>query len=274
MVKKIIKKKFIFIIFIFFLLCISFIALFNISQDNEVYSNVIKFRDNYLTKINLINYEDLIKDKELIENEAEKLVHIKSEELAENVEDEKSINETYNKESTNNTKSGEVAYSDETVKPINDAKSEEITSNTDDNEKINKETSIKGSFDNVMCGHWQEQYTRFHRQMETSDKKKYLILDAYQCGWGDRLIQIVSGFYVALLSKRAFKIIGVDLENVFEKPNIDWTLDEKELKRLEKNESVKELYYTSNEKKYYDEGFLYTNFTSNYEVSKKKKKKN
>ncbi|ORX86729.1 hypothetical protein BCR32DRAFT_324811 [Anaeromyces robustus] len=99
--------------------------------------------------------------------------------------------------------------------------------------------------------------------METSKKKKYLIIDASNCGWGDRLIQIVSGFYVALLSKRSFKIIGVDLEKVFEKPNIDWTLDKKELERLQKSKSIKELNYL--DKKYYEEGFLYTNFTSNYE---------
>ncbi|OUM61794.1 hypothetical protein PIROE2DRAFT_12097 [Piromyces sp. E2] len=145
---------------------------------------------------------------------------------------------------------------------------EEDDDDDDDNNNNNLssfEVSGKDLFDNVYCGIWQEQYTKFHREMEASNNKKYLILDAHQCGWGDRFIQIVSGFYVALLSKRSFKIIGINLENVFDKPNIDWSLDEKELKRLKKNKSIKELYYTGDKSGYYNEGFLYTNFTSNYE---------
>ncbi|ORX65791.1 hypothetical protein BCR32DRAFT_330315 [Anaeromyces robustus] len=105
----------------------------------------------------------------------------------------------------------------------------------------------------------------YHREMEKSSQKKYLILDAWKNGWGDRLTQIISGFYIALLSKRSFKIIGIDLEDIFEKPNIDWSISKEELEKLENNNSVKKLYYTEIDKKQWNEGFLYTNFTSNYE---------
>jgi len=132
---------------------------------------------------------------------------------------------------------------------------------------------VQGSFDNKYCGRWQEQYTLLQREMENSPKRKYLILDAWKNGWGDRLTQIISGFYIALLSKRSFKIIGIDLEDIFEKPNIDWSISKEELEKLEANNSIKKLYYTEFEKEQWNEGFLYTNFTSNYEVKKKKKNK-
>jgi len=124
---------------------------------------------------------------------------------------------------------------------------------------------VQGSFDNKYCGRWQEQYTLLQREMENSPKRKYLILDAWKNGWGDRLTQIISGFYIALLSKRSFKIIGIDLEDIFEKPNIDWSISKEELEKLEANNSIKKLYYTEFEKEQWNEGFLYTNFTSNYE---------
>jgi len=134
------------------------------------------------------------------------------------------------------------------------------------NKNINNSfPSIQGHFDNNYCGRWQEQYTLLHREIESSSNKKYLILDAWKNGWGDRLTQIVSGFYIALLSKRSFKIIGIDLEDIFEKPNIDWSISKEELEMLEANNSVKKLYYTEFEKEQWNEGFLYTNFTSNYE---------
>jgi len=126
-------------------------------------------------------------------------------------------------------------------------------------------SSIPGSFDNSYCGRWQEQYTAFHRKMENSPNKKYLILDAWKNGWGDRLTQIVSGFYIALLSGRSFKITGIELEDIFEKPNIDWSISKEELELLEKENSIKKLYYTEFDKEQWNEGFLYTNFTSNYE---------
>jgi len=128
-------------------------------------------------------------------------------------------------------------------------------------------SSVEGSFDNNYCGRWQEQYTLLQREIDSSTNKKYLILDAWKNGWGDRLTQIISGFYVALLSKRSFKIIGIDLEDIFEKPNIDWSISKEELEKLEARNAVKKLYYTEFDKEQWNEGFLYTNFTSNYEVS-------
>ncbi|ORX44483.1 hypothetical protein BCR36DRAFT_334478 [Piromyces finnis] len=130
---------------------------------------------------------------------------------------------------------------------------------------VNSLSSVKGSFDNNYCGRWQEQYTLLQREIDNSVNKKYLILDAWKNGWGDRLTQIISGFYVALLSKRSFKIIGIDLEEIFEKPNIDWSISKEELEKLEAKNSVKKLYYTEFDKEQWNEGFLYTNFTSNYE---------
>ena len=252
MVKKIIKKKIIFIIFILFILSISFIALFYIYQNNNyIYDNVLKFKENYVKKVDLLNYRNLT-------------YYVENKELINSAEDKELTNSVEDKELTNSVEDGKLIK-----ESTNYIKDEKLTQNAKNEELINSETPLKSSYNNVMCGLWQEQYTQFHRKMETSKKKKYLILDAHQCGWGDRLIQIVSGFYVALLSKRSFKIIGIDLENVFEKPNIDWTLDKEELKKLEKSKSIKELYYTSNDKNSYNEGFLYTNFTSNYEVSNK-----
>jgi len=128
-------------------------------------------------------------------------------------------------------------------------------------------SSTPGSFDNNYCGRWQEQYTTFHRKMENSPNKKYLILDAWKNGWGDRLTQIITGFYIALLSGRSFKIIGIELEDIYEKPNIDWSISEEEFEMLRKEKTYKELYYTDFNEKMWNEGFLYTNFTSNYEVS-------
>lgn len=126
-------------------------------------------------------------------------------------------------------------------------------------------SSTPGSFDNNYCGRWQEQYTAFHRKMENSPNKKYLILDAWKNGWGDRLTQIITGFYIALLSGRSFKIIGIELEDIYEKPNIDWSISEEEFEMLRKEKTYKELYYTDFNEKMWNEGFLYTNFTSNYE---------
>ncbi|OUM58117.1 hypothetical protein PIROE2DRAFT_16698 [Piromyces sp. E2] len=139
-------------------------------------------------------------------------------------------------------------------------------SNIHNNNSIgNSFLSNEDSFDNKYCGRWQEQYTILQKEIENSSNKRYLILDAWKNGWGDRLTQIVSGFYVALLSKRSFKIIGIDLEDIFEKPNIDWSISKEELEKLEARNAIKKLYYTEFEKEQWNEGFLYTNFTSNYE---------
>jgi len=135
------------------------------------------------------------------------------------------------------------------------------------------------TIDYKYCGFWQNQYNKFYKEMENSPRKKYLIIKAdNNCGWADKLTRIISGFYVAMLSGRLFKITGINLEEIFEKPNINWNITDEEIEELKKK-SYKELDYNkmdanqlftnqfSNEevKELYDEGFLYTNFTSNYE---------
>jgi hypothetical protein len=135
------------------------------------------------------------------------------------------------------------------------------------------------TIDYKYCGFWQKQYNEFYKEMENSPHKKYLIIKAVNnTGWADKLTRIITGFYVALLSGRLFKITGINLEEIFEKPNINWNITDKEIEKLKKK-SYKELDYNkmdayqlfTNEFKYkeveelYDEGFLYTNFTSNYE---------
>jgi len=125
--------------------------------------------------------------------------------------------------------------------------------------------------DDFTCGSdvWGHSYANFHRKaLESSNKDtKYIV---YSCrdhceGLGDRLIGIVSSFYVALLMGRVFLIdstIPVELESMLEPNMIDWRYKAQEHK-LKSLSYAKEHLITLWDRRTY----LEDEFTSKYTAS-------
>jgi len=86
--------------------------------------------------------------------------------------------------------------------------------------------------DEYSCGSdkWAYSYTNFHKQeVDNYQDAKYLVYfcrKGFNCaGLGDRLVGIISTFYMALLTNRIFLIdseMPVDLENILSPNKIDW----------------------------------------------------
>jgi hypothetical protein len=79
------------------------------------------------------------------------------------------------------------------------------------------------------CGTWQEDYMRLHQQTLAGElPPRYLVSVAVEAGLADRLIGIISEFYFALLTGRAFQISSAHqklptFEAAFDAPHVNWT---------------------------------------------------
>jgi Xyloglucan fucosyltransferase len=79
------------------------------------------------------------------------------------------------------------------------------------------------------CGNWQEDYMRLHQQMLAGERPpRYLVSIAVEAGLADRVIGIISEFYFALLTGRAFQISSAHqklptFEAAFDAPHVNWT---------------------------------------------------
>jgi len=79
------------------------------------------------------------------------------------------------------------------------------------------------------CGHWQQAYRQYTSAIDQLPPKlqRLAVFSTKRSGLCDRLTSAVTIFYVALLSKRAFKIDWKNLEpleSVFDQPNINWSI--------------------------------------------------
>jgi hypothetical protein len=79
------------------------------------------------------------------------------------------------------------------------------------------------------CGSWQEDYIHLHQQILAGEcPPRYLVAVAVQGGLADRIVGIITEFYFALLTGRAFQITNAHqalprFEGAFEAPFINWT---------------------------------------------------
>ena len=66
------------------------------------------------------------------------------------------------------------------------------------------------------CGHWQSNYVKFQEKMLKSSAPRMVYSGPLMTGLADRLSGIVTQFYFALLSNRAFQIVdGYDVPSLF-----------------------------------------------------------
>ena len=65
-------------------------------------------------------------------------------------------------------------------------------------------SKIKGKW--AQCGGWQPEYTNLHRSISSGmdERSRAFISKSPNSGLADRMVGILTGFYAALLSKRAF----------------------------------------------------------------------
>ena len=79
------------------------------------------------------------------------------------------------------------------------------------------------------CGDWQEEYMELHRQILAGERPpRYLVAVLSQSGLADQLVGVMSLFFWALLTGRAFQItVGEQpippLEAAFDAPYVNWT---------------------------------------------------
>lgn len=79
------------------------------------------------------------------------------------------------------------------------------------------------------CGYWQEEYMKLHREILSGRRPpRYLIAVLPESGLADQLFGIISLFFWALLTGRAFQITAgyqqiSPLETAFDAPFINWT---------------------------------------------------
>jgi Xyloglucan fucosyltransferase len=79
------------------------------------------------------------------------------------------------------------------------------------------------------CGTWQEDYMSLHEQTLSGERPpRYLVSVAVEAGLADRVIGIISEFYFALLTGRAFQISSAHqklptFEAAFDAPHVNWT---------------------------------------------------
>jgi hypothetical protein len=82
--------------------------------------------------------------------------------------------------------------------------------------------------DDGRCGNWQQAYRQYASKMLQlpPEMQRLAVFSAEHSGLCDRLTSAVTIFYVALLTKRAFKIEWKNLaplESAFDQPNVNWT---------------------------------------------------
>lgn len=83
----------------------------------------------------------------------------------------------------------------------------------------------------AMCGVWQGDYIKLHKQMlEGSRPAYYLVSVLPDSGLADRLNGVITGFVMALLTGRAFQIAAPwgnlrGMEQAYDSPYINWTRD-------------------------------------------------
>lgn len=80
---------------------------------------------------------------------------------------------------------------------------------------------------NRKCGTWQANYTRLHERILAGDLPPHFAVSvAVEAGLADRLTGIITEFYYALLTDRAFQITPGNqpaFEAAFRAPHINWT---------------------------------------------------
>ena len=79
------------------------------------------------------------------------------------------------------------------------------------------------------CGTWQEHYRAYHRRVLAGQlPPRYLVAVLVQAGLADQLLGVITAFYAALLTGRAFQITAghqalASLEAAFDAPFVNWT---------------------------------------------------
>ena len=88
----------------------------------------------------------------------------------------------------------------------------------------------KGTGDpgSLYCGNWQAEYSRLHSSILRGEAPpRFAVSIAIEAGFADNVVGIISEFYFALLSNRAFQITTHDpipsYRAAFNSPNINWT---------------------------------------------------
>lgn len=79
-----------------------------------------------------------------------------------------------------------------------------------------------------LCGHWQENYARLHADIRAGRRPpRYLVAVGVHSGLADNLVGMMSEFYFALLSHRAFLLTSwgphPHMDWAFDAPRINWT---------------------------------------------------
>eukprot|EP00271_Cylindrocystis_brebissonii_P004218 TRINITY_DN15839_c0_g1_i2.p1 TRINITY_DN15839_c0_g1~~TRINITY_DN15839_c0_g1_i2.p1 ORF type:complete len:504 (-),score=25.03 TRINITY_DN15839_c0_g1_i2:420-1931(-) len=100
------------------------------------------------------------------------------------------------------------------------------------------EVEVESDFDNiptsptvfsepVHCGNWQQEYALLHADILSGrSPPRFAVSIGVEAGLADRLIGVISEFYYALLTRRAFQITpgqGPPFELAWESPYINWT---------------------------------------------------
>jgi len=104
-------------------------------------------------------------------------------------------------------------------------------------------SKIKGKW--AQCGGWQPEYTNLHRSISSGmdERSRAFISKSPNSGLADRMVGILTGFYAALLSKRAFFLSDwwtwgsthVRLTDAFEWQHINMTLPWKWEQEIQSN---------------------------------------
>jgi hypothetical protein len=97
--------------------------------------------------------------------------------------------------------------------------------------RVSKEEEVSTFFQEYdgRCGNWQKAYRQYTSAMDQLPPKfqRLAVFSTKRSGLCDRLTSAVTVFYVALLTKRTFKIDWKNLEpleSVFDQPNVNWSI--------------------------------------------------
>lgn len=85
-----------------------------------------------------------------------------------------------------------------------------------------------GGHGNLYCGNWQAEYSRLHASILRGEAPpRYAVSIAVEAGFADNVVGLISEFFFALLSNRAFQITThapiPPYSAAFDSPNINWT---------------------------------------------------
>ncbi len=90
--------------------------------------------------------------------------------------------------------------------------------------------SVEGIGDDgsLTCGDWQSEYSRLHASIVSGQAPaRYVVSVAVEAGFADNVVGIITEFFYALLTNRAFQITShhplPDFSAAFDSPNINWT---------------------------------------------------